>query len=38
MLLGSTYSFGNGDRDVYLIKTDRHGEDGDDVGRSVQQT
>ena len=44
---GSTYSFGNGDRDVYLIKTDgngveqwshTYGEDGDDVGRSVQQT
>jgi hypothetical protein len=44
---GWTYSFGNGDRDVYLIKTDEngieqwsqtYGDGGDDVGRSVQQT
>ena len=47
ILTGVTQSFGNGDRDVYLIKTDGSGIEqwtktfggsSDDVGFSVQQT
>ena len=47
IIVGNTESFGNGNRDVYLIKTDENGNEqwtktlggeDDDYGRSVQQT
>ncbi|TES91464.1 MAG: hypothetical protein E3J87_07785 [Candidatus Cloacimonadota bacterium] len=47
IVVGSTFSFGKGDYDLYLIKTNEKGDTlwtktyggtGDDFGRSIQQT
>ena len=47
IVVGSSTSYGNGENDVYLIKTDQDGQElwsqtfggvGDDIGRSIQKT